>query len=45
MDSGPWMVMSYKNRNKNFNVSNGSNKKPPQGSRFTPLHEDGNDTV
>ena len=34
---GPWMVMSYKNKKKNFNVTPSGNKKTSPGSRFAPL--------
>lgn len=37
---GPWMVMSYRNRKKNFNASPSRNGKPSQGSRFAPLQDD-----
>lgn len=34
---GPWMVMNYKNKKKNFNVTPSGNKKTSPGSRFSPL--------
>lgn len=36
------MVMSYKNKKENVIVTHGSNKKSPQGSKFTPFLNDGN---
>lgn len=39
-DVGPWMVMSYINKKKNYNASSSGNGKPSQGSRFSPLQDD-----
>lgn len=39
-DIGPWMVMSYRNRKKNFNANSSGARKSTQGSRFAPLQDD-----